>query len=242
MYFSLCSLTIPWSASRIPMHPWNSTRRSLGWNLSLVRSMADFWSWAYLLTFLFAENAFSDFTLYFLGYDHSNGEESAEVKASNRTNREGAFISCFPTFSYIIDILNSNYTFTGVLELTHNHGTENDANFKGYHNGNSDPRGFGHIAFVPYPPFTVLSWVEMPLISYIVLPWMTSRRPANASNSWVLLSRRSLLRERWGTLRSFWILMATGWKLFLPAWSCKSTRELQAWHQSKERGEMKRTL
>ncbi|KTT26359.1 lactoylglutathione lyase [Pseudomonas oryzihabitans] len=31
----------------------------------------------------------------------------------------------------------------GILELTHNHGTENDASFS-YHNGNSDPRGFGH--------------------------------------------------------------------------------------------------
>jgi len=31
----------------------------------------------------------------------------------------------------------------GILELTHNHGTENDAEFS-YHNGNSDPRGFGH--------------------------------------------------------------------------------------------------
>ncbi len=32
----------------------------------------------------------------------------------------------------------------GVLELTHNHGTENDADFS-YHSGNSDPRGFGHL-------------------------------------------------------------------------------------------------
>jgi lactoylglutathione lyase len=37
-------------------------------------------------------------------------------------------------------------TLSGVLELTHNHGTENDPSFK-YSNGNSDPgRGYGHIA------------------------------------------------------------------------------------------------
>lgn len=34
-----------------------------------------------------------------------------------------------------------------VLELTHNHGTESDPEFK-HHNGNSDPRGFGHIGFI----------------------------------------------------------------------------------------------
>ena len=30
------------------------------------------------------------------------------------------------------------------MELTHNWGTENDENFS-HHDGNSDPRGFGHI-------------------------------------------------------------------------------------------------
>ena len=35
-------------------------------------------------------------------------------------------------------------TLKGVLELTHNHGTEDDPDFT-YHSGNSDPRGFGHI-------------------------------------------------------------------------------------------------
>ncbi|WP_142848445.1 lactoylglutathione lyase [Telmatospirillum sp. J64-1] len=31
------------------------------------------------------------------------------------------------------------------LELTHNWGTESDESFAGYHNGNSEPRGFGHL-------------------------------------------------------------------------------------------------
>ena len=31
-----------------------------------------------------------------------------------------------------------------LLELTHNHGTENQDNFA-YHNGNDEPQGFGHI-------------------------------------------------------------------------------------------------
>lgn len=31
------------------------------------------------------------------------------------------------------------------LELTHNWGTENDPAFLGYHNGNEEPRGFGHL-------------------------------------------------------------------------------------------------
>ena len=31
------------------------------------------------------------------------------------------------------------------LELTHNWGTESDPEFAGYHNGNAEPRGFGHL-------------------------------------------------------------------------------------------------
>lgn len=68
------------------------------------------------------EQPMSDFTLYFLAYDKSSGETDEEKRAA-RLNREG------------------------ILELTHNHGTESDPSFQGYASGNSDPgRGFGHIA------------------------------------------------------------------------------------------------
>ncbi|KAB5590349.1 Glyoxalase I [Ceratobasidium theobromae] len=72
---------------------------------------------------LLSKTDFSDFSLYFLGYDHSDGKATAKEKEEGRFNREG------------------------VLELTHNHGTENDASFQGYASGNTEPgKGFGHIA------------------------------------------------------------------------------------------------
>ncbi|KAJ9123266.1 hypothetical protein QFC22_001464 [Naganishia vaughanmartiniae] len=73
---------------------------------------------------LLDQHSGGDFTLYFLAFPQKGDENlSAEEKAKGRFNREG------------------------ILELTHNHGTEDDPNFKGYANGNEDPgRGFGHIA------------------------------------------------------------------------------------------------
>lgn len=42
----------------------------------------------------------------------------------------------------------ATYTFSqrGILELTHNYGTENQPDFH-YHDGNGEPQGFGHICF-----------------------------------------------------------------------------------------------
>ncbi len=66
------------------------------------------------------------FSLYFLGMI---SDQEAEKISSDNGKR-------------------ATYVFSqrAMLELTHNWGTENDADCK-YHDGNSEPKGFGHLGF-----------------------------------------------------------------------------------------------
>lgn len=84
------------------------------------------------------ENA--KFTLYFLGYtndkNYVDGQEGRDVQSRRQ----------------------------GVLELTHNWGTESDPSFEGYHNGNSTANGaksgYGHIAVTCDDPAKFCSEIE----------------------------------------------------------------------------------
>lgn len=90
---------------------------------------------------LLSELKQSSFTLYFLGYDHSDGKDTAEEKSATRFDREGTVLT---PHSHLLNYL---IAVVGVLELTWNHGTESDPSFAGYASGNTEPgRGFGHIA------------------------------------------------------------------------------------------------
>lgn len=63
------------------------------------------------------------------------------------------------------------WTFSqrGILELTHNWGTESNADFK-YHDGNAQPQGFGHICFSVPDLNVAVKWFDDNLVPYVKRP------------------------------------------------------------------------
>lgn len=57
----------------------------------------------------------------------------------------------------------------GILELTHNWGTENQPDFK-YHDGNAQPQGFGHICFSVPNLDTAVAWFDENGLTYVKRP------------------------------------------------------------------------
>ncbi len=58
----------------------------------------------------------------------------------------------------------------GVLELTHNWGTESDVEFAGYHCGNSAPQGFGHIGITVPDVYAACERFEQLKIEFVKRP------------------------------------------------------------------------
>ena len=57
----------------------------------------------------------------------------------------------------------------GILELTHNWGTEADPAFK-YHDGNAQPQGFGHICFSVPDLDAAVKWFDDNQVTYVKRP------------------------------------------------------------------------
>jgi lactoylglutathione lyase len=57
----------------------------------------------------------------------------------------------------------------GILELTHNWGTEKDAEFR-YHDGNAKPQGFGHICFSVPDLDAAVRWFDDNGLAYVKRP------------------------------------------------------------------------
>jgi len=89
-----------------------------------------------------------EFSLYFLGYLRDFDDE---VPAEPAARAEYAFSQ------------------KAMLELTHNWGTESDESFS-YHDGNSDPRGFGHIGITVPDVYEASKTFESQDIEFIKKP------------------------------------------------------------------------
>lgn len=57
----------------------------------------------------------------------------------------------------------------GILELTHNWGTEADPSFK-YHDGNTQPQGFGHICFSVPDLAAAVAWLDRNGVPFVKRP------------------------------------------------------------------------
>ncbi len=91
------------------------------------------------------------------------------------------------------------WTFSqhGILELTHNWGTESDPDFK-YHDGNAQPQGFGHICFSVPDLAAAISWFDENKVVYVKRPEQGKMRDVafikDPDGYWIEIVQANLLK------------------------------------------------
>lgn len=86
----------------------------------------------------------------------------------------------------------------GVLELTHNWGTESDPAFK-YHDGNAQPQGFGHICFSVPDLAAAIAWFDKNEVPYVKRPEQGKMKNVafikDPDGYWIEIVQPALLKE-----------------------------------------------
>lgn len=92
------------------------------------------------------------------------------------------------------------WTFSqrGILELTHNWGTETDPEFK-YHDGNQQPQGFGHICFSVPDLSVAVRWFDENQVPYVKRPEQGKMKDVafikDPDGYWIEIVQPSLLHK-----------------------------------------------
>ncbi len=90
------------------------------------------------------------------------------------------------------------FSQSGILELTHNWGTESDADFK-YHDGNAQPQGFGHICFSVPDLGAAVQWFDDNQVVYVKRPEQGKMRDVafikDPDGYWIEIVQPSLLKQ-----------------------------------------------
>ena len=89
------------------------------------------------------------------------------------------------------------FSQSGILELTHNWGTETDTEFK-YHDGNAQPQGFGHICFSVPDLAAAVSWFDENKVVYVKRPEQGKMRDVafikDPDGYWIEIVQANLLK------------------------------------------------
>jgi len=93
-----------------------------------------------------------------------------------------------------------SWTFSqaGVLELTHNWGTEADPEFR-YHDGNGQPQGFGHLCFSVPDLQSAVAWFDQNHVPFVKRPDQGAMKHVafikDPDGYWIEIVQPALLRE-----------------------------------------------